>query len=282
MALPLRKKGQNGALGVVDHPTPRNNGGLACPDSLGGNDPSRALQTRRGERHPRSSSRVKTSVAMAETLQVEKRTGRGKRHNRDLRRAEKLPAILYGPDSKGELGEGSVSLTLQADQLSAMLRHGAKVVDLEGAASGKALLQAIQWDTFYQYVLHVDLLRLQAGQKISVEMPVELRGESPGTREGGIVEQTVRAVQIEVSPEEMPERLHINVNHLNLGESLLASDIEDLPAGAKLLTDPATVVVHCVLPTVVPDEDEEGVSGSMEPEIIGQKSDEEGEGDDKK
>ena len=69
-----------------------------------------------------------------------------------------------------------VSLTLGADQLEAVVRHGAKVVDLEGAASGKALLQDVTWDTFFHQVLHVDLLRVMAGEKVTVEVPIELKG----------------------------------------------------------------------------------------------------------
>src|SRR5712675_2543308 len=88
-------------------------------------------------------------IVMAETLKVEKRKSFGKRNNVRLRRAGRLPAILYGH------GEESVSLTLASDQFEASLRHGAKVVDLNGDAEGKALLQDVQWDTFYQNVLHV-------------------------------------------------------------------------------------------------------------------------------
>ena len=82
-----------------------------------------------------------------------------------------------------------MSLTLASDQFEASLRHGAKVVDLNGDAEGKALLQDVQWDTFYQQVLHVDLLRVRAGEKVKIEVPIELRGEAAGVREGGILEQ---------------------------------------------------------------------------------------------
>ena len=122
---------------------------------------------------------------MAESLKVEKRKSFGKRNNDRLRRAGRLPAVLYGH------GEESVSLTLAADQVEASLRHGAKVVDLNGDADGKALLQDVQWDTFYQHVLHVDLLRVHAGEKVTVEVPIELRGEAAGVREGGILEHVL-------------------------------------------------------------------------------------------
>src|SRR4029079_9932300 len=106
---------------------------------------------------------------MAETLKAKKRKSFGKRNNERLRRAGRLPAVLYGH------GEESVSLTLASDQVESSLRHGAKVVDLNGDAEGKALLQDVQWDVFYHQVLHVDLLRVRAGENVTIEAPNEPR-----------------------------------------------------------------------------------------------------------
>jgi len=211
---------------------------------------------------------------MAETLHVEKRKEHGTRHSVKLRREGRLPAVLYGH------GEGSVSLSLPADEMEASLRHGARVVDLAGAESGKALVQDIQWDTFMQHVLHVDLLRVKAGEKVTVEVPIELRGEAPGTREGGVVELLVHSVEIEVPLDLVPDKLHVNINHLEVGQELTIRDIEDLPAGAKVFEEDDTMVVHCVVKAVV-EEEEEAVAAEgtgAEPEVIAKgKEEEEGE-----
>ncbi len=212
---------------------------------------------------------------MSDVLQVEDRTQRGKQNNRRLRSSGKLPAVLYGH------GKQSVSLSVPEAQLKTTLRHGSKVVQLQGAASGQALLQEVQWDTFQQYVLHVDLLRVDESDRVKVEVPLILRGEAPGTHDGGIVEQLLRSIEIETSPSNIPENLHLNVNSLQLGDSLTAKDIEDLPAGVKLLIDASQTLVQCNEPTVIPDEVEEGAGGAAEPEIIGQKSDEESASDQK-
>ena len=79
---------------------------------------------------------------MPEVLQVQSRDLTGKRHSQRLRRQGSLPAVLYGH------GKEPVNLTIAEDQLKTSLRHGAKVVQLEGAGSGQALFQDIQWDTF--------------------------------------------------------------------------------------------------------------------------------------
>ena len=212
---------------------------------------------------------------MSDTLKAEARSTFGKRNNIRLRRSGRTPAVLYGH------GEASVSLTLAADQVEASLRHGAKVVDLDGAATGKALLQNVQWDTFYHHVLHVDLLRVMAGEKVTIEVPVELKGEAPGAREGGVIEHVLHSVEIECPLDVIPEKLHISIKNLQVGGHLTAKDISDLPAGATLITDEDEMIVHCVTPETE-EEAEAGAEGGAEPEVISKgKGDEDEEGEEK-
>src|SRR6476660_512383 len=178
------------------------------------------------------------STAMAETIKVEKRKSFGKRNNERLRRAGRLPAVLYGH------GEESVSLTLASDQFETSLRHGAKVVDLNGDAEGKALLQDVQWDVFYKQVLHVDLLRVHAGAKVTIEVPIECRGEAIGVREVGILEQVVHSIEVEGALDVIPDKLHISVKNLQIGGNLTAKDISDLPPGATIVGDDEEMIVH--------------------------------------
>jgi large subunit ribosomal protein L25 len=214
---------------------------------------------------------------MSDQLKVEPRKNHGKRNNLRLRRNGKVPAVLYGH------GEDCVSLALAADQLEASLRHGAKVLDLDGAATGKALLQDVQWDVFYQHVLHVDLLRVRAGEKVTLEVPIELRGEAPGAAQGGVVEQVLHSVEIEVELDLIPEKLHVSVNKLEVGGELTIRDIVDLPAGATVNADEDAMVVHCIMPSVEEEEPVAGEGAAAEPEVIGKgkEDEEEGEGEDK-
>ena len=213
---------------------------------------------------------------MSDLLSVEKRKTLGKRNNERLRRSGRLPATLYGH------GEEAVSLSLAEDQFVASLRHGAKVVDLSGDAEGKALLQDVQWDAFMQQVLHVDLLRVHAGEKVTIEVPIELKGEAPGLNEGGVIEQVVHSIEIEVALDVIPEKLHISVKNLHVGGHLTAKDITDMPAGAVILGDEDEMIVHCVLPASE-EEVEEGEEGATaEPEVISKgKADDEEEGEEK-
>jgi large subunit ribosomal protein L25 len=210
---------------------------------------------------------------MSDTLQVEKRDFTGKRRNHRLRLEGKLPGIIYGH------GEEPISVIVPADQLRATIRHGHKVVDLQGAASGQALLQHVEWDVFQQHLIHVDLLRVDASERVTVEVPLLLRGEAPGEKEGGVVAHLVHQVEIETSPIAIPEALHININHLGLDQELTLADIMDMPAGATLVTDPETVAVTCEEPA--PEVEEEAAAAGAEPEVIGRKTAEEEEAEEK-
>jgi large subunit ribosomal protein L25 len=176
---------------------------------------------------------------------------------------------LYGHN------EPSVSLSLPYDELAATLRHGAKVVDLVGDEKGQALLQDLQWDTFGRYVLHADLLRISAGERVNVEIAVEAKGEAPGEVEGGVLTWINHAVEIEVTPANIPDKLHIDLSSVNIGDTVTASTIIDLPEGAKLLTAADFVLVNCV-PPMAEEEPGEAVAAGAEPELVGRK---EAEGD---
>lgn len=203
---------------------------------------------------------------MAEVLKVEVRGSRGKREARRLRKGGHVPAVLYGH------GEENLSLSIPTDQVKSAVRHGARVVDLDGAVQEKAFIRDLQWDTFGLDVLHLDLARVSADEKVEVEVSVELRGEAPGVKEGGVLNQVLHHVDAECLVTAIPEKLFLRINSLGLDQSLTVADIE-LPAGTTLLTPGETLVVQCSLPR---EEAEAGLpSEGAEPEVIGRKAEEE-------
>ncbi len=206
---------------------------------------------------------------MSDVLNVAVRDTRGTAHARRQRRAGTIPAVLYGR------GEKNVSLSLPSEEIEAAIRHGSHVVELKGAASTSALIRDVQWDTYGHDVLHVDLLRVSQDESVEVSVVVELRGEAPGAREGGIVELLVHELEIECKVAVIPDKLEININELRIGDEITVAQIA-LPPGAKLLTDPEAVAVQCTLPVVEEEEEEEAVpAGAPEPEVIGRKAGEE-------
>jgi large subunit ribosomal protein L25 len=210
---------------------------------------------------------------MALQLAVEPRAAQGKHDNRRLRRAGKIPGILYGH------GLENVPLAVAADALTAAIRHGSRLVSLTGAVNESAFVRELQWDTWGTHIIHVDFTRISEHEIVEVRVPVELRGEAPGVREGGVVVQLIHEVEIACPASVIPERLAVNINHLMLNESILLNTLA-LPEGAKILAaDMEVVVVQCVVPVELP---EEGAAEAApgEPEVIGAKEKEEGESED--
>ena len=123
-------------------------------------------------------------------------------------------------------------MSVDAAAIDSVLRHGSQVVDLKGAVTQQALIRDIQWDTFGSAVLHIDFARVAADEKITVTVPLELRGVAPGTSEGGVVQNPVHDVEIECSVADMPEKLTVNINSLKLGEAITIADLE-VPSGTS-------------------------------------------------
>jgi large subunit ribosomal protein L25 len=203
---------------------------------------------------------------MAEVLNVELRETRGKRNARRNRRSGILPAVLYGH------GKEAVSLSLKAEQFDAALRHGVRLVKLEGAVDEQAFVREIQWDTYGTHALHVDFTRISEHEKVEVRVTVGLRGEAPGLKAGGVVKQLVHEVQIECEVTAIPEKLFVSVNQLQLNQSITIGQLE-LPPGIVVFAEPDTVVVECV---EVVEEVEEAAAAPAEgePEVIGRKKEE--------
>lgn len=205
---------------------------------------------------------------MAEVLHVEKRDSHGTRNARRIRKAGRIPAILYGH------GEANRSLAVPADEMRAVVRHGGRVVELQGAVAEKAFIRELQWDTFGQEMLHVDFTRISEHERVEVKVRVELRGQAAGVKEGGVVEHHVHEVEIECEALSIPEHLEVNINELKVGESVAASGLQ-LPPGATLISDAEAVVVQCVEARDEAADEEAAAPGAAEPEVIGRKAEEE-------
>lgn len=206
---------------------------------------------------------------MANLLRASVRKSLGKRDTRRLRKDGLIPAVLYGH------GLQNINLSVSAHELEAAIRHGTKLVDLQGDVSESALIKEIQWDAFGTRVLHVDFARVSAEEAVDVIVGVELVGDAPGTKEGGIIKQATHELQIRCPAGAIPDKFEVKINALRLGGAILAREIE-LPAGATLLSDPEALIASCEQPRAVVEE-EVGVPAEGEPEVIGRKPEEEEE-----
>lgn len=202
---------------------------------------------------------------MDEVLEVKVREGRGTRDAKRLRREGRVPAVLYGH------GEETVSLSVSSEGLDTVLRHGARVIDLTGAVSQTALIRDVQWDTYGIDIIHVDFARVSAREVVTTTIQLELRGEAPGTKEGGVVEQPLHELAVDLPAINVTDRISVSINDLHLNGVIKVSDLA-LPEGAKPHGDPDAIVAQCVEPK---EEVESEVVTGLEPEVIGQKKEDE-------
>jgi large subunit ribosomal protein L25 len=148
-------------------------------------------------------------------------------------------------------------------------------VKLAGAVQEQAFVRDLQWNTWGTHVLHIDFTRVSEHEKVKVLVSVETRGEAPGLRMGGVVKQAIHQVEIECEATSIPDRLFVNINHLNMGDKITVAQME-LPPNVTILEAAEEIVVECAEPVEVVEE-VAGAGAEAEPEVIGRKKEEEGE-----
>jgi large subunit ribosomal protein L25 len=169
-------------------------------------------------------------------LAAEARTEFGKGAARRTRRAGKIPAVLYGH------GSDPKHLALPAIEFARVVReHGQNaVLTLEIDSSTElALTKTVTTHPIKNYIEHVDLLLVQRGEKVAVEVPIVLTGEAaPGT----LVTQDLTSVEVSVEALHIPEQFEVPIEGLDAGAQIFAKDV-NLPAGAELVTDGEALVL---------------------------------------
>jgi large subunit ribosomal protein L25 len=213
-------------------------------------------------------------------LPISSRDVSNSRATRRLRREGLVPGVLYGGDSG--------PLTFQVDERE--LRHAlaarGAVIELELDGQGTpAVLKDSQRHPVRGHTMHVDFLRVRLDVAITTSVGLELLGgeEAPGTREGGVLEHVTREVSIEALPNDIPERLELDVSRMVINDTLTLEAVP-APAGVTILDELDTVVATLTPPRLEAElealeeaaiEEETGVVGEGEEPEEGA----EGEGD---
>ncbi len=212
-------------------------------------------------------------------LQAKTRTATGKGAARSLRRQGQVPAVIYGHDRRAE---SLVVDDMALDKMLAGISAASTIVEVavDGRAPVKVLIREIQRDPLRPAdVLHLDFFEVRADEKITLEIPVRLNGVPEGVRNfGGILEQALHTLEIEVYPADIPERVDVDVTALNIGQSLFVREVS-IPK-AEILNDPDLPICTVVAPraeeVVAPVVEEEVIA---EPELIRKPKAEEEEAD---
>ena len=190
------------------------------------------------------------------TIAIDVREAKGSTACRRLRRAGLVPANVYGH------GEDPVMGSLPAETALAIANAGAKVVDLTvSGAAAKALVRELQWDTFSTEIIHVDFQRVDANERVHVQVPVHLRGTAPGVVAGGILEQPVHVLDIECLAVAIPDQIVIRVGSLKIGDALHVNELTEVPDGVTITAPGETMIVHVVAPRGAEEEETPAAEG---------------------
>lgn len=169
-------------------------------------------------------------------LTAEQRSEFGKGAARRLRRADKVPAVLYGH------GTDPVHVSLPGHATMLALKHSNTLLtlDLGGGQTALALPKDVQRHALKGWIEHVDLLLVKRGEKVQVDIPLHITGELAGE---ALLNTEMSTLAIEVEATRIPSAIEISIDGLAAGARIVAGEIT-LPAGATLVTDAEALVVH--------------------------------------
>lgn len=209
------------------------------------------------------------------SISTEPRGKLGTSEARRLRRSGRIPANVIGH------GEAPQAVSITEEAFRPVLATGHKVVDLsvEGKVQ-KALVRDVQWDTYSQFVQHIDFLRVDATERMVVDVPVVLRGTPPGVTAGGVLDHQLHTLSVEAPAVKIPDQIEVRVLDLGIGDSIHVSDVK-LPPDVAMVTEAELIVVQVNEPVEIPEEEEEtGIEAAgAEPEVIGRTEDDDAAGE---
>jgi len=188
---------------------------------------------------------------MDAVLDAIKRSTRGKNEARRLRAAGKIPAVLYGAQKAGDPPAAEpVSFDPKPFMRILHSKSGLNTLitlKIQGVADTRVLVKNVQLDPVTHHPLHADLYRVNMDRKITVTVPILLKGDSRGVKQdGGVLDFVHREIEVETLPANIPDSIEVDVTDLGIGDSV---HVRDLAANAAWtpLSDPDMMIVHVVI-----------------------------------
>ncbi len=202
------------------------------------------------------------------SVKAEIRQRVGKKSAAKLRRAGRVPAIIYGHKEK------PVAVTLDTHNFVEGLHHGHRLMEVQiGKKKETVFVKDLQYDYLGKNIIHADLVRVDVTETIKVTVPIELKGTAKGTHEGGVIEEHIDHLEIECRAGDVPETIIVWVKEVDVGDTVHASDIE-LPEHVKLVSEPSTVLVTCGLVAAAKSTEELEAEAPVAPEVISEAKEE--------
>ena len=200
---------------------------------------------------------------MTDTLKANKRGTRASQVHH-IRDEEHIPGILYGYKQENQPVEvdGRAFLKLYRD----VGKNGVLTLKL-GDDDHQVMVQDMQVDPLKREILHIDFYQVNMKETVDAEVPVQLHGDAPGDKEGGVVQQLLHDVTVRALPDQLPDHLSVTIDHLNIGDSISVRDLKE-ESDHEIINDDEEIIVSVTPPTtsgaVADDETDE-----EEPEIVG-------------
>jgi large subunit ribosomal protein L25 len=200
------------------------------------------------------------------TIRAAARDGAGKGAARKLRATGRVPAVLYGH------GDRPRSLSLDAHELGLLMASvstGTTIVtiELEGEGSQDVLIREVQKHAYRPEVLHVDLFHVNAGETLTLKVPVRLNGSPYGVHtEGGVLDHVLYELEVQTLPKNIPDVIEVDVSELKVGDSVRVSDVA--AGDYQIMNDPDLPIASVMAPRLATD-DEIAADEAPQPELVG-------------
>ena len=210
---------------------------------------------------------------MEAVLEASPRSSRGKNEARRLRASGKIPAVVYGGEQPG-----GTPIEVDPKVLMRILHSDTGVntlINLKtgGASQVRVLVREYQIDPVTSHLLHADFYRVAMDKKLTVTVPIVVRGEAPGVKQqGGVLDFVHREVDVECLPADIPDHIDVDVSGLLVGQSVRVGDVAtDVKWPA--VSDSDMMLVHVIMPKVeevAPAADAAAATAATtaEPEVI--------------
>ena len=169
--------------------------------------------------------------------------------SRRLRKAGRIPAVVYGHDEP-------VSVSISGREFHKAFHTISESTLIRLAFDGKekqVLVKDYQEDIIRGEILHIDFYEVEMGKALQTHVPIILDGSPVGVREGGVLEHGIYELEIECLPKDLPAEVHVDITELNIGDSLHVSDIT-APEGVTILNNADQTVAVCASPRAMEEE----------------------------
>lgn len=210
---------------------------------------------------------------MAIKLKAEKREDLKTSVTKSIRARGFIPSVIYGQDTE------PTAISVEGIELLKTVRDEGRnaimTLDIQDGESVDVMLHEYQTDPVSSDVTHIDFYIVNLTEAMDVSVVVNLVGEAVGSKEGGIVQQPSYELEVRAMPRDIPEEINVNIDELNIGDSISVSDLPVSDSYEFLDDQDATIVT--VLPPEEEEEETEEVDLSVEPELVGAEDEEEEE-----